>query len=105
MSNELSPTVQNGLAVFYVLCAVLNVGFAIHYLRRKDMLKVLEWGGVAVLFLIHAGAYFAHLGWTLSLSVREAVDSVLSGTTGATVYVSVSMVAFVVLLVWRKFFV
>ena len=42
--KPLSADLQNGLAVFYLLCAVLNVGFAAYYLRRKDMLKVLVLG-------------------------------------------------------------
>jgi Cytochrome b(C-terminal)/b6/petD len=105
MSYKLTDAIQNGLGVFYVLCALLNVVFAYYYLRRKDMLKVVVWGGVAVLFVIHALIYFAHTGLTLSFTVRDAVNAVLSGNRGATIYVSVSMIAFAVVLYYRKFFV
>ena len=105
MSKPLDLELQKALAIFYVLCALMNIGFAFYYLRAKDMLKALVWGAVAVLFIIHAGAYFAHMGWVLPQGFRDAVNTTLNGPRGATIYVSVSVIAFVVMLYFRKFFV
>jgi Cytochrome b(C-terminal)/b6/petD len=105
MSHELTNSLQNSLGVYYILCALLNVGFAIYFLRRKDLVKGVVWTVVAFVFLIHAGAYMSHLGWTLSRSFRDYVDSIVTGPRGATIYVSTSFIAFAILLVFRKFFV
>jgi len=104
MHNHLSGSLQNGLAVFYLICALLNAGFAWYYVRHKAPIKVLVWGSVMLLFLFLAAAYASQAGWMLPFTIREKVDSVLSGNQGAVVYVTASFVAFAVLLVFRKFF-
>ncbi len=105
MHNTLSSSLQYGLAVFYLLCALLNAGVAIHYSRRNESGKALLWGAVMMLFLVHSAVYLVQVGWVLPSGIKEAVDSVLSGNKGAIVYVTASFVAFIVLLVFRKFFV
>jgi hypothetical protein len=98
----LDTNIQNGLAVFYLLAVLLNVGLAAHYwFKARDPLLTAVWGGVALLFLIHAGAYAFHAGWVMPKGAREAIDWVM----GPVVYVSLSVVAFVLLLVFRRFFV
>jgi hypothetical protein len=105
MHNHLSSSLQYGLAVFYLFCALLNAGFAIHYSRKNSPLKALVWGAVMLLFLFHSAAYAALAGWVLPFSIREGLNELLTSNKGAIVYVSASFVAFVVLLVFRKFFV
>jgi len=102
MDHGLDKSVQNGLALYYFLIALMNVGFALYYLRgAKKPVLGLVWAAVAALFFIHSVAYVAKLGWTLPVGIREAVNEV----TGPVTYTTVSVVGFVLLLVFRRFFV
>jgi len=98
--STLSVPLQNGLAVFFLLCALMNLGFAWHYLRRKDAPSALIWTGVAVIFLIHMVVYFLHLGWVLSPALADAIDNM----TGPVIYTTLSVVGFAAVLIWRRFF-
>src|SRR5262245_27441634 len=104
MSGTLDHTLQTGLGVFYLLCALMNVGFALYYHRlaqprRADFAMI--WYAVAALFLVHAAAYGVfHAGWVISKSVRDAVDF----ATGPITYTLLSIVAFAAVLYWRRFF-
>jgi hypothetical protein len=103
MSPPLDASVQNGLAVYYILVALLNVGFAIYYLRYSEPRKpgaAALWVVVAALFLVHGAAYGARLGWTLPHGVREGIDRL----TGPVMYSTLSVVGFAALLYWRRFF-
>jgi hypothetical protein len=100
-SLHLAPGLQNGLAVYYVLVALLNLGFAWVYFRSKQGRSALFWTGVAGLFLIHALAYALKADWVLPEAVTKTIDSFM----GPTVYVSASCILFAVLLYYRKFFV
>jgi len=101
MDHTLDKSLQNGLAVFYLLVALLNFGFAAYWYGVKKMATTAVWAIVGAIFLIHTIAYFAHLGWSLPVGIREAVDQ----ATGPVVYTMLSIVGFVVLLVFRRFFV
>jgi hypothetical protein len=98
--STLSVPLQNGLAVYFLLCALMNLGFAWHYFRRKDAPSALIWTGVAVIFLIHMVVYFLHLGWVLSPALADAIDNM----TGPVIYTTLSVVGFAVVLIWRRFF-
>lgn len=103
MSQPLDKGLQNGLAVYYFLVALLNLGFAAWYQwgsepRKKNIAAI--WTGVAALFLLHAAAYFFQAGWVIPLGLREFVDQL----TGPISYTTLSILAFVALLYWRKFF-
>src|SRR5688500_12876393 len=103
-TETLSAGLINGLAVFYLLCAAMNVGFAAYYHcysepRRRDIAVV--WYAVAALFALHAVLYFAGVNLVLPKAIREAVD----WATGPISYTVLSMVAFAALIYWRKFFV
>src|SRR6187200_1007462 len=64
--NGLGADAQLGLGVYYLLVVVLNLGFALYWLRRRrDARQATVWGAVAGVFLIHALAYFFGLGWHL----------------------------------------
>jgi hypothetical protein len=99
---ELSHSLQNGLAVFYLLCALLNAGFVLYYFfGPKDVARAGLWALFTVLFLIHSGAYFAHAGWVLPQSIRDTVDKIV----GPVVYTSTAVGLFAVMLYFRRFFV
>src|SRR5262249_31268465 len=103
MSYTLSNSLQNGLAVYYLMVAAANVGFAAAYWfganKRRDV--ALTWLAVAGLFVFHAVAYFLHVGWVIPRGIREAVDRF----TGPVSYTVLAAVGFAALLYWRKFFV
>ncbi len=100
--HTLDRGMQNGLAVYYLLVALLNFGFAIYWCYgAKKMLAGTIWGIVGTLFLIHSIAYFAHAQWVLPVGLRETIDNL----TGPVVYTTLSIVGFIVLLYFRRFFV
>jgi hypothetical protein len=102
MEHTLDKGLQNGLGFYYLLVALLNFGFAAHWCySAKKMLAGAVWASVGALFLIHGIAYFAHSGWTLPFNLRETVDYL----TGPVTYTMLSILAFVLLLYFRKFFV
>jgi hypothetical protein len=97
----LSALIQNGLASYYLCVALLNAGFAAYYFfGPKNLVKAGVWALVTILFLVHAGAYYAHLGWALPQSIKDAVDAVI----GPVLYTSASVLLFAVMLYFRKFF-
>jgi hypothetical protein len=100
MHTQLPDSLQNSLGVYYLLVALLNLGFAVYYLRSKDPVKGFGWTLVAFFFLIHMAAYLAHLNWVLPHGIREGIDLLM----GPVLYTTVSIVAFVVMLIWRRFF-
>src|SRR5262245_34504493 len=102
MSDTLDHSLMNGLGVYYLLCALMNVGFALYYQRfaepRKPALATL-WFAVAGLFAFHALAYGVfHANWVLPGTIRKAVDAVADPIS----YTLLSIVAFAALLYWRK---
>src|SRR5262245_9036927 len=104
MAGTLDHSLQIGLGVFYLLCALMNVGFSWYYHRyaqpRKPELAWI-WAAVAGLFLFHALAYGVfHAGWFIPKAIRDAVDF----ATGPITYTLLSVVAFGAVLYWRRFF-
>ncbi len=102
----MSSPLQYGLAVYYLLVALMNAGFAAHFQwsaepTKKNKNIAAVWWAVAVLFVIHAIAYFLQAGWVLPIWFREAVDR----ATGPISYTVLSIVGFAALLYWRRFFV
>src|SRR5262245_23239483 len=107
MNPPLDSSLQTGLAVYYLLCVLLNLGFAAYYARYaepRNPRAALIWSVVAGVFFLHSLAYAFGAAWTIPYWVTEPIDLVFSGNQGATVYVILSMVAFVVLIYWRRFF-
>jgi hypothetical protein len=59
MHEYLTPSIQTGLSVYYVLVMLLNVGFAAYFFyQQRNRPQALLWSLVAGVFLIHAAAYF-----------------------------------------------
>lgn len=105
--SNLTPSIQNGLAIYYLLVVLLNVGYALYHLRfRRDGLQGVLWLAVGGLFLIHAIAYFAHWGWTLPQGFRDWVTQLMGmmgGQLGPILYVTGAVVAFILFLRFRAF--
>jgi hypothetical protein len=94
----LSSEIQNGLAIYYALVALLNVGFAAYCFRTKQLFPALIWSAVTALCLVHFAAYSTGVGWVLPLPFRTAIDFLM----GPVVYTSLSIFLFILMLVLRK---
>src|SRR6516225_7503246 len=108
-SDVLTASVQNGLAGFYLVAFLLNAGFtAYQYFSRRDMRQTLIWGIVSAVFLLHALMYVvlpAGSAPVLPHSVRDFTTWLLGldgGQMGPILYVSTSILAFCLLLYYRK---
>jgi hypothetical protein len=98
---QLDPALQNGLAWYWALVALLNAGFALYYLRAGKRNIWVAWAAVTGLYLLHAAAYALHLDWVMPLWLRQGIDFLM----GPVVYTSLAFGLFVVMLIWRRFFV
>src|ERR1700674_3169165 len=99
--HHLSTSLQNGLGVYYLLVAGMKVGFAAFFWSSlKNFAQAILWLAVAALFLLHAGAYFAHLGWIIPEPVQNAVNYVMNPVT----YFVFACGGLFVVLYCRKFF-
>jgi hypothetical protein len=102
---------QFGLAVFYLICAGLNVAIA---RQERDQTRRKIWGGVAFLFLLHALVYVTtaaitatkhvDVGPAIPESVVKLTNQVLNHVRGPIIYFVGSTLAFAALLYWRRFF-
>jgi hypothetical protein len=108
-SDVLSASVQNGLAGFYLVVFLLNAGFtAYQYFGRRDMRQTIIWGAVSAVFLLHALLYAVlptGSAPVLPHSFRDGTTWLLGlygGQMGPILYVSMSVVAFCLLLYYRK---
>jgi hypothetical protein len=105
-SDQASASFAYGLVGFYVLCFLLNAGFAAYYwFVSKNQKQAILWGAVAGLFLIHA---FIYLGAALSGSggpaLPQAGRDFVDWIMGPIVYTTVSVVGFIAILYFRRFF-
>lgn len=109
-------SVQTGLFVFYVLCAILNGGFALYWfahrgrpgvdgtpaeadpIRRVFGFKL--WAAVAAFYFALSVMYLFHFGPVLPAPVKGFIDFL----AGPVVYTSLSLAAFCAVLYWRRFF-
>ena len=97
-SNGLEPGVQNGLAIFYFLVVLLNVGFsAYQFYGLRDRRQAFVWLAVGGLFLLHALIYAVHIGPPLSQGFRNFTTWVMGlygGQMGPILYFVLSVAAF-----------
>jgi hypothetical protein len=97
--EPLSGSLQTGLAIYYFIVALMNLGFAAYYQYREPKPRqVAIWTLVAGVFLIHTLAYMFRAGWELPMGVRHGIDSVM----GPTSYFVASVALFAAFLYWRK---
>src|SRR4051812_31981551 len=104
--SEHASGLAYGLAVFYLLCFVLNAGFAAYYwLSARDKAGAGLWGAGGALFLLQTLIYLAAGlsgggGPALPQSARDAIDWVM----GPITYTALSVIGFVAVLYFRRFF-
>jgi hypothetical protein len=107
--HTLDKGLQNGLGVYYLLVALLNFGFAAWWFRgAKKTIPAAIWALVGGVFLVHALLYFSHAGPVLPDGIRTFTTEFMGlygGQMGPILYVTLSIVGFVALLYFRKFFV
>src|SRR5438445_13109602 len=97
MHHELSSSVTSGLAVFYVLAAAANAGYAYYHVRHRNRPQALLWLIAAGLFLIHAFLYLTPIGANLVIS--ETLADWVNWGTNAVTYFVLSTVAFILVLI------
>jgi hypothetical protein len=106
--GEMTDSLQNGLGIYYLLVVLLNLGFAAYhwYVPRDKRLGGL--GAVlGVVALIHAAAYFGHLGWILPAGIRSGTTRIMGaagGQAGPILYTALSVAGFCLFLYYRRFF-
>jgi hypothetical protein len=100
MHHELPSSVQSGLAVYYVLAAALNAGYAYYHIQRRNRPEALLWLVVAGLFLLHAFVYLTPAG--AHAIIPESVTYWVDWATNAVTYFVISTVAFVAVVWWRR---
>jgi Cytochrome b(C-terminal)/b6/petD len=102
--ETLPVSAQNGLVGFYFLAAMLNFGFALYYWRAVQPMRldrVLTWTIVGGVFLLHSLIYLTGHGPSIPRFLTDAVNY----TTNPVTYTMLSIVGFILLLVFRRFFV
>ncbi len=106
MHEHASPTLGFGLALFFAVGLVLNLGYAAYFWFLSKNVKQAALGGiVAGVFLIHVilflAAGFSHsTGPMLPHPIADAIDAFM----GPITYTTISVVAFILLLWFRRFF-
>lgn len=100
-SYHLPASIQNGLGVFYLIVAVMNLGFAAYCnYSLRNRAQALLWTLVAGVFALHGAAYMGHAGWLMPEAIKEFVNYVM----GPTTYFVGATFAFVCFLFFRRFF-
>jgi hypothetical protein len=105
---KLPESLQNGLAIYYLVVVLLNLGLAAYqFALRRDKLLGLAGALFGVVALVHMVAYLARAGWVLSPNFRLATTNLMGaygGQAGPILYTTGSVVAFAAFIYFRKFF-
>jgi Cytochrome b(C-terminal)/b6/petD len=96
---HLSPSLQTGLGVYYVLVALMNAGFAYYQYRQKNIVQTAIWTAVGVVFLIHGGLYFGHA----NLIIPEWAEAFVNRVMNPVSYFITACAALFLLLYFRRF--
>jgi hypothetical protein len=103
----LGPSIQTGLAVYYLLIVLLNLGYAAYlFFIGRQRGQGLLWTTAAGIFLFHAIAYLAGASWVLPQNVRETTTRIMGamgGQLGPILYGSLSVLGLVLFLRFRAF--
>ncbi|HXG11554.1 MAG TPA: hypothetical protein VNK04_17500 [Gemmataceae bacterium] len=105
----LTHGIKVGLAVFYLVMVLANLGFAAYqYYRRRDLRQAVIWSAVAGLFFLHAVAILVvPAAVTLPQGFKDLTTRIMGaygGQAGPILYTVVSVIAFAAFLYWRRFF-
>src|SRR5262249_46803634 len=99
--GTLDHGIQNGLGYYYVCLAIMNaVYLAYHQKVSRDRSQSGLGATFTAVFLIHALVNFIHLGWVIPNAAKDLVDWLM----GPVTYFVLSVVAFTLFLIYRKFF-
>ncbi len=90
---------QIGLAVFYLLGAMMNIAFAAYMNKQRNRKQTQIWTFVSGIFLFHSLAYFFGAGWMLGDGIKDIVN----GLMNATSYFVMAVLGLAAFLYWRKF--
>src|SRR5262245_39725010 len=93
-----TSSLQNGLAVYFVLIALLNAAFAWHYCRSGHRGEGTAWFGLTLFLLLLAGLFFAHHGPMIPAALTEGINFLM----GPVTYTSLSIALFALFLTFRK---
>src|SRR5262249_40041463 len=75
--GHLDASTQTGLAVFYLLVVILNVGYAIYqFYVNRNRTQAFVWALVAVGFFLLAAVYIGRLGLVLPQGFRSLTTNV-----------------------------
>jgi hypothetical protein len=98
-SVGLSDSLKTGLAVYYLLVAIMNVGFAayMHY-SAKNRGQAMLWTMVATVFLVHSLAYFAGANLILGVGLKNLINYIMDPVT----YFVGSVALLILFLYFRK---
>ncbi len=100
-SHHLAASLETGLAAYYLLVALMNLGFAAYwYYDRKNIVQTALWSLVAVVFLAHAALSFGHHTVYIPGALERFVDYVMNPVS----YFLLAVVGLVVVLAARQFF-
>ncbi|MBI1915404.1 MAG: hypothetical protein HYS12_11810 [Planctomycetes bacterium] len=95
----MSQTFATGLAVFFLLGMLLNVGFAYYYYKaEKNSTAGRAWGIVAFLYLVQAIAFRANRQLGIPYRLSEGIDALM----GPVTYTVLSIVAFCAFVYFRR---
>ena len=95
--QSLSSSVQIGLGIFYLLCMIMNFGFASYQNTHRNRSQGRLWNLVACVFMFHGLVYFFQAGWILpseitgffnTLSKRRHVFRRRIGRLGRACFIS-----------------
>lgn len=95
----MSDSLQTGIGLFYILVALMNVGFALHQQQNlKNSVQALVWFIVAGIFGALGVLYLVHQGIEIFDWLRNGIDFVM----GPVTYFCLAVVGFTLLLFFRK---
>src|SRR5215469_7724941 len=98
-SEGLSDATQLGLGFYYLIVAILNLGFACYWaFGRRDRKQTALWTTVTGVFLVHAFIYLTQNGWIMPQGIRDALDFVMNPVS----YFILAVAGFIVFLVYRR---
>jgi hypothetical protein len=98
-SEGLNEATQTGLGYYYLVVAVLNIGFACYWaFARRDRKQTALWSTVTGVFLLHALLYLTGNGWSMPQGMRDALDYIMNPVS----YFVLAVVGFIVFLRYRR---
>src|SRR4051812_38111086 len=104
----MTSSIQLGLGIYYLLVVLLNAAYVVYWAYfAKDRKQTIIWSVVSLIFLLHAVLYLVGKGPAMPEGLKEFTTSLMGkygGQAGPILYVTLSVIAFIALLRFRKFF-